>query len=59
MSQKIVDRYVDKLSFHKVSRIETTVMLQRKAETTIDKVCKDFRKEPVEEEKLRTIQTSA
>lgn len=59
MSQKIVDRYVDKLSFHKVSRIETTVMLQRKAETTIDKVCKGFRKEPVEEEKLRTIQTSA
>ena len=48
--QKLMDHYVDEVSFHEVSGIETIVTLQRKAEKII---------ESVEEEKLRIIQTPA
>ena len=30
MKQKLTDHYVDEVSFHEVSKIETTVILQRK-----------------------------
>ena len=59
MKQKLMDHHVDKVSFHEVSGIETIVILQRKAEKIIDKFYKDLRKESVEEEKLKIIQTAA
>ena len=36
MKQKLTDHYVDKVNFHEVSKIETTVILQRKEEKIID-----------------------
>ena len=54
-----MDHYADKFSFHEVSVIETIVILQRKAEKIIDNFYKDLRREWVEEEKLRIIQTAA
>ena len=54
-----MDHYADKVSFHEVSVIETIVILQRKAGKIIDNFYKDLRREWVEEEKLRIIQTAA
>ena len=54
-----MDHYADKVSFHEVSVIETIVILQRKAEKIIDNFYKDLRRDWVEEEKLRIIQTAA
>ena len=48
--QKLMDHYVDEVSFHEVSGIETIVTLQRKAKKII---------ESGEEEKLKIIQTPA
>ena len=59
MKQKLTDHYVHEVSFHKVSKIETTVILQRKEEKIIDKFYKDLRSESIEEGKLRITQTAA
>ena len=59
MKQKLTDHYVDKVNFHEVSKIETTVILQRKEEKIIDNFYKDLRSESIEEGKLRIIQTAA
>ena len=59
MKQKLTDHYVDEVSFHEVSKIETTVILQRKEEKIIDNFYKDLRSESIEEGKLRIIQTAA
>ena len=59
MKQKLTDHYVDDVSFHEVSEIETTVILQRKEEKIIDNFYKDLRSESIEERKLRVIQTAA
>ena len=59
MKQKLTDHYVDEVSFHEVSEIEATVILQRKEEKIIDNFYKDLRSESIEEEKLRIIQTAA
>ena len=59
MKQKLTDHYVDEVSFHEVSEIETTVILQRKEEKIIDNFYKDLRSESIEERKLRVIQTAA
>ena len=59
MKQKLTDHYVDDVSFHEVSEIETTVILQRKEEKIIDNFYKDLRSESIEEGKLRIIQTAA
>ena len=59
IKRKLMDHYVDEVSFHEVLGIETIVILQRKAEKIIDNFYKDLRRESVEEEKLRIIQTAA
>ena len=59
MKQKLTDHYVDKVNFHEVSKIETTVILQRKEEKIIDNFYKDLRSESIEEGNLRIIQTAA
>ena len=59
MKQKLTDHYVDEVNFHKVSKIETTVILQRKEEKIIDNFYKDLRSESIEEGKLWIIQTAA
>ena len=59
MKQKLTDHYVDKVNFHEVSKIETTVILQRKEEKIIDNFYKDLRSESIEEGKLWIIQTAA
>ena len=59
MKQKLTDHYVDEVSFHEVSEIEATVILQRKEEKIIDNFYKDLRSESIEERKLRVIQTAA
>ena len=59
MKQKLTDHYVDEVNFHEVSKIETTVILQRKEEKIIDNFYKDLRSESIEEGKLRIIQTAA
>ena len=59
MKQKLTDHYVDKVNFHEVSKIETTVILQRKEEKIIDNFYKDLRSESIEEGKLGVIQTAA
>ena len=59
MKQKLTDHYVDKVNFHEVSKIETTVILQRKEEKIIDNFYKDLRSESFEEGKLWIIQTAA
>lgn len=59
MKQKLMDHYVDEVSFHKVSGIKTMVLLRRKAKKIIDKIYKDLRGQSVEKEKLRLIQISA
>ena len=59
MKQKLTDHYVDEVNFHEVSKIETTVILQRKEEKIIDNFYKDLRSESIEEGKLRVIQTAA
>ena len=59
MKQKLTDHYVDEVNFHEVSKIETTVILQRKEEKIIDNFYKDLRSESIEEGKLWIIQTAA
>ena len=59
MKQKLTDHYVDEVNFHEVSKIETTVILQRKEEKIIDNFYKDLRSESIEEGKLWIIPTAA
>ena len=59
MKQKLTDHYVDEVNFHEVSKIATTVILQRKEEKIIDNFYKDLRTESIEEGKLWIIQTAA
>ena len=58
MKLKLMDHYVDEVIFHEVSGTETIVTLPRKAERIIDNFYKGLRRETVEEEKLRIIQTA-